>query len=111
MYSFHFFSHTSSMILKLPKKFIICGIIGWCTEILFTSFQSFRRRDWKLKGQTSLWMFPIYGCGCLLAIPYRLLKNRPLWVRGLSYMTAIFGGEYLTGRLLWKYNAPLEEEL
>ena len=91
--------------MKLTKKFFICGTIGWCTEILFTSFQSFRSRDRRLLGQTSLWMFPIYGCGCLLAFPYRYLKDRSFWVRGLTYMTAIFTGEYLSGKLLGHYNA------
>lgn len=93
------------MMIKLVKNFLYCGATGWFTEILFTSFQSFRRRDWRLIGQTSIWMFPIYGMGCLLLFPYRLLKKRSVVVRGISYMVAIFTGEYITGRLLNRFHA------
>ncbi|MCI5584817.1 MAG: putative ABC transporter permease [Lachnospiraceae bacterium] len=93
------------MIRKLTKNFLYCGAVGWCVEILFTAFQSFRRRDWRLIGQTSLWMFPIYGLGCLLIFPYRLLKNRSRFIRGFSYMVAIFTGEYVSGRLLNRFHA------
>ncbi|MBQ9990149.1 MAG: hypothetical protein IJP31_04300 [Lachnospiraceae bacterium] len=93
------------MITKLIKNFFYCGVTGWFTEILFTAFQSFRRRDWRLIGQTSVWMFPIYGMGCLLLFPYRLLKNHSTLVRGVSYTLAIFTGEYLSGRLLTRFHA------
>ncbi|MBQ3105646.1 MAG: hypothetical protein IJC59_07305 [Lachnospiraceae bacterium] len=94
------------------QNFFYCGILGWCVEILFTAFQNFRYRNWKLQGTTSLWMFPIYGCGCALALPYRILKKAPAFYRGLSYMLLIFTGEYISGRLLtgkqacpWDYSA------
>lgn len=48
-------------------NFIHCGLLGWCLEILFTAFHSFRRRDFKLSGITSIWMFPIYGMAAFLA--------------------------------------------
>ena len=34
----------------------------------------------------------------------RLLKKRPAWFRGLTYMSMIFSVEYLTGRLLTRFN-------
>lgn len=56
-------------------------------------------------GNTSLWMFPIYGSACLLAPLKRLFEHlhisRP--GRGLFYMAMIFTVEYLSGRLLWKH--------
>lgn len=85
---------------KLCKNFILCGILGWCLEIAFTSFQSFRRREPRLTGQTSLWMFPIYGLACLLRPVYLLLKGCHWAVRGTAYMLCIFGAEYTAGRLL-----------
>lgn len=85
---------------KFMKQFITCGIIGWCMEIIFTSIDSFRRRDLTLKGNTSIWMFPIYGCAAFLAPISRLLKKRPAWFRGLTYMSLIFSAEYITGSLL-----------
>ena len=90
----------------MRKTFIQCGILGWGMEILWTGLDSFRRRDYKLTGHSSLWMFPIYGCACLLAPFKRLFAkmhlSRP--VRGLFYMSLIFSAEYLSGRLLWKHD-------
>ncbi len=49
------------------KNFCKCGITGWCLEVIFTSVESIMLHDWRLIGKTSLWMFPIYGMGALLA--------------------------------------------
>ena len=54
------------------RSFLLCGLCGWCMEILFTALHSLRRRDLRLTGNTSLWMFPIYGSACLLA-PFKRL--------------------------------------
>ena len=87
------------------RSFLLCGLCGWCMEILFTALHSLRRRDLRLTGNTSLWMFPIYGSACLLAPFKRLFEHlnisRP--GRGLFYMAMIFTVEYLSGRLLWKH--------
>lgn len=48
-------------------------------------------------GQTSLWMFPIYGMAVLLEPVCLLLRDFPLWIRGGVYMFCIFAGEYATG--------------
>lgn len=82
------------------KNFMKCGLTGWCMEILFTALDSLRKRDLSLRGVTSVWMFPIYGCAALISPISRLLKKRPTWLRGLTYMGIIFLTEYLTGRLL-----------
>ncbi len=83
-------------------NFLVCGVTGWCMEITFTALDSLRRRDMKLKGNTSVWMFPIYGLGAFLAPVGRLLRSRPVWVRGLTYMILIFSAEFITGTLLRK---------
>ena len=85
------------------RNFLICGFTGWCMEILFTSLEALRRREMTLKGNTSLWMFPIYGCAALLKPICCLLKNRPVWLRGATYMGLIYSMEYFTGTLLSKY--------
>ena len=61
-------------------------------------------------GQTSLLMFPIYGCGAVLAPIGRLVDrwigDGPLspadWIirHGLLYMVLIFTAEYLSGAFL-----------
>lgn len=95
--------HTKPL-LSFSKNFLRCGLAGWCIEILFTALGSFRRRDMRLKGTTSIWMFPIYGCAAFLAPISHLLQHKPFWVRGLTYMSLIFSAEYLTGSLLQKHN-------
>ncbi len=92
-------------VKKLYHNFIYCGIAGWCMEILFTALASLRRRDKKLRGTTSLWMFPIYGCASFLEPVMKLLKNRPFWMRGLSYMLLIFSTEYAAGSLLSRHGS------
>lgn len=82
------------------KNFLKCGLAGWCLEILFTAAGSLRRRDMTLKGNTSLWMFPIYGCAAAMVPVSRLLRQRSAWLRGFTYMGAIFSAEFLTGKLL-----------
>lgn len=71
-------------------------------------------RDWRLIGKTSLWMFPIYGMGALLAPIGRgvdrwldvgmtdsLIPVRDrLFRHGLLYMVLIFVAEYMTGTWL-----------
>lgn len=86
----------------LIKNFIRCGILGWCLEILFTSLASLRRREPTLKGNTSLYMFPIYGMAAFLAPVCRFLRGKPLLLRGLIYAILLFGAEYVTGTVLDK---------
>lgn len=88
----------------MKKNFVICGVFGWCIEILWTSFEKFRRRDMKLIGNTSIWMFPIYGMASLFAPIYRFIKNANVVVRGFVYMLSIFTAEYATGYILKKHN-------
>ena len=86
----------------MRKTFIQCGILGWGMEILWTGLDSFRRRDYKLTGHSSLWMFPIYGAGCLLRPICALVKKCHWFVRGCVYALFIFVAEYLSGRFLLK---------
>ncbi len=93
-----------SLSRRFLRDFLRCGLLGWCMEILFTSLGSLRRRDLRLLGTTSVWMFPIYGSAALLRPVSRLLKNAPAWFRGLSYMSLIFSAEFLTGTFLEKHS-------
>ena len=86
----------------MRKTFIQCGILGWGMEILWTGLDSFRRRDFKLTGHSSLWMFPIYGMAFLFAPISRLLNGKSVWVRGSVYAGGIFLTEYLSGMFLKK---------
>ena len=87
-------------LLSFLKNFLKCGLTGWCLEIMFTAGGALRRRDMTLKGNTSLWMFPIYGCAAMLEPITRLLSRKPAWLRGVTYMSLIFSTEFLTGSIL-----------
>lgn len=89
---------------RLLTNFLNCGILGWCIEIIFTSLDSLKKRDYKLMGNTSIWMFPIYGCLCFLYPVYLLTKKMPWFFRGVLYTLMIFSGEYVFGRWLQKKN-------
>lgn len=84
------------------NNFIKCGITGWCLEIIWTAFNSFRRREMKLIGSTSVLMFPIYGFASFIKPVYSLIKNKNVFIRGIIYTVAIFFMEYITGTILKK---------
>ena len=73
-------------------------------EILFTSFHAFWNRDFRLKGQTSVWMFPIYGLAALIAPMHEHMTNKSTLFRGSVYTLGIFTCEYVSGSLLKKHN-------
>lgn len=98
------------------ENFIRCGIAGWCLEILFTATESLLRGNFRMIGQTSLIMFPIYGLGAFLPPVWEVIDRQigglPLvrqrawrgpvlelrWIfHGLVDMVLIFSVEYLTG--------------
>ena len=74
----------------MKQNFFRCGILGWAMEIFWTGLHSFRVRDPKLTGTSSLWMFPIYGCAAFLAPLMRRLHRYAFWQRGLIYMSLIY---------------------
>ena len=73
-------------------------------EVFWTGFQSFRRRELKLVGRSSIWMFPIYGLAAILSPISKWIKNENAWIRGGIYSICIFIGEFLTGSFLKKYD-------
>lgn len=88
------------MMKRLIKNFFKCGLTGWYLEIIFTAMGSFQKRDMTLMGQTSLWMFPIYGSACLLHPLFKCIKKFSFVIRGCIYALCIFTVEFLTGRFL-----------
>ena len=80
----------------ITKNFFVCGLTGWCMEILFTSTGSFLKQDKRLIGRTSVWMFPIYGTAAVIAPLYHSIKNLPALLRGCIYSVGIFSFEYIT---------------
>ena len=89
----------------MKHSFLTCGLTGWCMEIIYTSLHSLHRKDYRLMGNTSVWMFPIYGMASFLSPLFRVLKDKNIILRGGIYTCFIFAGEYLTGSLLRKLKA------
>lgn len=87
------------------KKFCICGLTGWCMEIIFTAIGTLVRGDVRLLGRTSIWMFPIYGTAAFIGPVYEKIKHWPTVARGIVYAVGIMTGEYLSGSLLCLINA------
>lgn len=85
-------------------RFVIYGALGWIVEILWTGLGSVLRRDPRLRAQTYLWMFPIYGGGALLLetlLPYAAAQH--WFVRGLIWVVTIYVVEYATGWVLRRF--------
>ena len=91
-------------IFIFEKNFLFCGALGWCLEIFWTGLHSLQKGRNDLMGQSSLWMFPIYGCASIIAPLYKIYKNCNIFARGCIYMLHIFLGEYAFGSILKKYN-------
>jgi len=73
-------------------------------EVAFTSAGALRKRDKKLMGQTSAWMFPIYGTAALIGEIAPKINHLPMPVRGLLYGGSIMLGEYVSGSILTKFD-------
>lgn len=92
--------------MAMKNGFIKCGTIGCCMEFFWTTFCGAKRKDYRLIGQTSIWMFPIYGLAAIIKpISKRLKKqNRDIVERGIIYTMGIYIIEYTTGMMLKKKN-------
>lgn len=72
-------------------------------EIIFTGLHSAKNKEFSLIGNTSIWMFPIYGLACCLSPICKFLRHKNIWIRGGVYTCFIFFGEYCTGSFLKKH--------
>ena len=101
----HNHAQTGYTPTMMRNKFIQCGVIGWCAEILWTGLNSLANGHIKLMGHSSLWMFPIYGCAAVISPLSKIYRRCNAFVRGLVYMLHIFFGEFLFGTILKKFGA------
>jgi uncharacterized membrane protein len=85
-------------------RFFLYGLLGWCAEVVWTAVSECvvgTQRDWRLRGHTSLWMFPIYGLIAPLYEPvHNALRHWPWFLRGIIYLLGIWFIEYVSGWLL-----------
>ena len=69
-------------------------------EVFWTGLGSLVNKDYKLRSNTSIWMFFIYGMVVVLEPLYLLIQGFPIVFRGIIYAMCIFAGEYVTGGAL-----------
>ena len=93
----------------MENNFIKCGLAGWSAELCYSSLIArTKNHDKRLMGQTSLYMFPIYGMAAAIGpIKQILCAHSPVlqksaFCRGGIYTGLIFFTEYCTGWLLRK---------
>jgi len=84
------------------RNFVVCGLTGWCIEVFFTSLCAAGKKDKKLIGQSSAWMFPIYGLASVIGDIYPKIAKWPKLVRAFLYGISIMIVEYISGSLLTK---------
>lgn len=92
-------------IIIYAKSFILCGLIGWTLECIWTGLGSICKKDKELTCHTSYWMFPIYGLASLIHPMHKRMKSIPLIMRGMIYTILIYLVEFVTGCLLCLYHA------
>ncbi|MBV4415792.1 putative ABC transporter permease [Clostridium tyrobutyricum] len=84
-------------------RFVIYGLLGWCTEIVWTGFGSLLNGNLKLTAFTYIWMFPIYGMAVLLEPVHNKIRHWPIVFRGGVYTVIFFVIEYITGNIIKKF--------
>lgn len=81
-------------------RFLVYGLLGWVTEIIYTGADSLLKGDIRLAAGTYLWMFPIYGMAVLLEPIHEAIRDKPWLVRGGIWLFLIWAIEYVSGWLL-----------
>lgn len=89
----------------MKNNFVKCGVAGWCMEVMWTAMGSIKGKDKRLMGNTSIWMFPIYGMAAIIKPVSKLMSKRNKFVRGSVYTVCIYAVEYATGFILKKKNS------
>jgi len=82
--------------------FILAGITS---EIFWSGILGyFDKRDPKIIGQTSLWMFPVYALiPFVIILVTSLFSYYPIYIRGLIYLFSFYIIEFVVGILLKKF--------
>ena len=84
----------------MKHNFLLCGSVGLCLEVFWTGLHSLIRGEATMTGQTSLLMFPIYGCAALIKPVYQKISSLPAVLRGCIYTAGIYLMEFVSGSVL-----------
>ena len=101
-------SNTESTPLSVFWRMYVYALHGYATEIMFTASWNFVfHLNWKLMGNTSIWIMPIYGLSGLACEQIYLSCNRwglSLPVRGFVYLIWTYFWEFTTGFVLKQFD-------
>ena len=68
----------------MKGDFLRCGAAGWCLEIFWTGLHAVGRKEWKMMGQSSLWMFPDLWYGSMYRTYIQKYQKDPGSISGRS---------------------------
>lgn len=90
--------------MKLLIYFLLFAVIGVAHEVFWTGlFDSIKTKNSRLKGRSSLWMFPIYGFVFFIVLLVQwIYVGYPWWFRGMMYAFLILLWEYVSGYIVKK---------
>lgn len=94
--------------LSVFWRWYIYALHGYATEIIFTACYEFVfSLNWKLMGNTSIWIMPIYGISGLVCEQIHMVcakKNMPLYLRGFVYLLWTYLWEFSSGFILQQFD-------
>ena len=84
--------------MQLLFLFITFAAFGVAHEVIWTSLDSIKAKNLRLRGRSTLWMFPIYGSILFIIMLVQwLYADYSWWFRGIIYMVLILIWEYISG--------------
>ncbi len=89
--------------MRAVGRFGIYGVLGYGIEVWYTAVKDVvtGRGDARLRGESYVWMAPIYGIGGLAGeAVHARLRDRPLWQRAGAYALTFWTVEAATGEAL-----------
>ncbi|MBA2282452.1 MAG: hypothetical protein M3527_08405 [Actinomycetota bacterium] len=89
--------------MRLGGRALTYGLLGWGIEVVYTATKEALKGegDGKLRGESYVWMAPIYAAGGLAGeAVVATLGGRPVWERGLAYAGAFWAVEASSGEAL-----------
>ncbi|MBI2125289.1 hypothetical protein HYU08_01915 [Candidatus Woesearchaeota archaeon] len=89
--------------MKIIVYFLLFAFAGVALEVTRNSSTSFRDRNPRLIGHSTLWMFPIYGSILFIVMLVQYFyADYSWWFRGFMYTGLILIWEYSSGRFIKK---------
>ena len=89
--------------MRALGRFGVYAVLGWGIEVCFTAMKDLATGvgDERLRGESYVWMAPIYGAGGLAGeVVHEVVRHRPAWQRGAAYALTFWAVEAATGEAL-----------